>query len=186
MSEKIEKTEKIWKEYQKKLYQFIQKRVQNHTIAEDLLQDVFLKIFNKVETLQNEQKLQSWLYQITRNTLLDYFRSHSKEENYENILEVQSHETEETAQQEIAECLKPMIEQLPEPYKKALIRSDFENIPQKEMAQEEGLSLSGMKSRIQRSRTLLQEELLACCRFELDVRGKIIDYEKKQNDCSNC
>src|SRR5438067_13877976 len=68
-------TEKVWEEFNIGLKQFILKRVPEEQSAEDILQEVFLKIHTHINTLRNQEKLQSWMYQITRNAIYDYYRS---------------------------------------------------------------------------------------------------------------
>ncbi|MFO7869584.1 MAG: sigma factor [Bacteroidales bacterium] len=68
------KTELIWNELYHDLERFIFSRVKEREITNDILQDVFIKIHTNIETLTNESKLSSWMYQISRNTIHDYFR----------------------------------------------------------------------------------------------------------------
>src|SRR5258708_19822148 len=69
-------TEKIWEEFHPRIKQFILKRIPDEHNAEDLLQEVFLKIHARIDTLRDEEKLQSWMYQIARNVIADYYRQH--------------------------------------------------------------------------------------------------------------
>jgi RNA polymerase sigma-70 factor (ECF subfamily) len=54
---------------------FIRTRVADDSSAEDILQEVFLKIHQHIETLKDVKKLDSWIYQITRHTMIDFYRS---------------------------------------------------------------------------------------------------------------
>ncbi len=74
--------ETIWKEYHHKLFGFIRKRVNDKFIAEDILQDVFIKILNKIDTLREDSKIQNWLYQLTRNAIIDYYRVNKIKEGF--------------------------------------------------------------------------------------------------------
>src|SRR6202051_4350002 len=67
-------TEQLWDAFHEPLQQFIRRRVSNEATAEDVLQDVFLKIHQRVETLKDVKKLESWIYQITRNPIIDSYR----------------------------------------------------------------------------------------------------------------
>jgi RNA polymerase sigma-70 factor (ECF subfamily) len=75
--------------------------------------------------------------------------------------------------------LRATIETLPEEYADALRRVELEGQSQKDAARELGLSYSGMKSRVQRGRALLQQALLRCCAVERDVRGRVIDWSPR-------
>src|SRR6266487_2476947 len=69
-------TERVWEEFHPKLKQFVLRRIQDEQSGEDIIQDVFLKIHTRIDTLRNEEKLQSWIYQIARNAIADYYREH--------------------------------------------------------------------------------------------------------------
>ena len=75
----------IWKDLHQELQKFIFFKVKNKQISEDILQDVFLKIQLQVHTLKDSSKLTSWVYQITRNTILDHFRKENNLSSIENI-----------------------------------------------------------------------------------------------------
>lgn len=68
-------TEETWERFHAPLFAFIRARVADDATAEDLLQDVFVKIYQQIETLKEAKKRESWVYQITRNTIIDYYRS---------------------------------------------------------------------------------------------------------------
>lgn len=69
-----------------------------------------------------------------------------------------------------------MVATLPSSSRTALVLTDLEGMTQREAAERSGLSLSGMKSRVQRARRQLKETFLECCRIELDRRGGIVDF----------
>ena len=160
----------IWEKYNVQLYKFIKKRVSNEQDAEDILQEVFIKIQKNIGCLKNDSKMKGWIYKIARNTIIDYYRKSNK--NYVNI---ELHENIEnsaedklTANAEIALCLKEMIDCLPKIYKQAIILTKYQNITQKELGKKVGISVSGAKSRVQRGRKRLKEMLLNCCYLEID------------------
>ncbi len=72
-----------------------------------------------------------------------------------------------------------MIEELPEPYRQAPLMTEYQGLTQKQLAESQGLSLSGAKSRVQRAREKLRDMLLQCCHFEFDRRGGIVDYYER-------
>lgn len=180
----------LWEELSIPLANFIKKRVPIETDAEDILQEVFIKIHNSIEDLKDDRKIHAWVYRITRNAIVDYYRK-SKPNHSIELSEVSYDLTTDSCEDltlnlEIAACLKTMIESLPEKYKQALLLTGFENLTQKELSEKTGLSLSGAKSRVQRGRKLLQQMLLGCCHVELDRCGNIIDYQHKSSDCKYC
>lgn len=185
----VSQTEMIWNEFGERLRAFILKRVRDEAVAADLLQDVFLKIHARVAMLRESEKLRAWLYQITRNAIHDYYRRRQPlqelpEELPEALVAPAAPEPE--AWIELAQCVQPLLQQVPEPYREALNLSDLQGLTQQEVAQRQGLSLSGAKSRVQRGRAKLKAALLACCALEFDRRGKVTDYGRCQSDCQAC
>lgn len=175
----MEITESIWLEYKAKLTIFIRKHV-NGDLAEDLLQEVFIKVHLHIGSLKDQTKLESWLYQITRNVITDFYRKHKENAPLPDWLEQETPEPTEVIRQELAHCLTPMIQQLPDKYRQAVYLSEIENKGQKDIAESEGISISGAKSRVQRGRALLKEHFDACCDFELNSNNQVISYTKKK------
>ena len=181
-------TDQIWQKFSDRLRLFILRRVRSEHDTEDILQDVFWKIHNNLHTLKHGDKLEAWIYQIARNKIIDYYRHEAKSPS--DISEMPEPGTEPAAAEdrleEVVACLKPMIDDLPEKYRQAVVLTEYENLTQKEMSQKLGLSLSGAKSRVQRAREKLKGTLLACCHFEFDRRGNILDYQPKEQNCRYC
>ena len=182
----LENTEMVWKEYHENLLGFIRSRVGDFAAAEDILQDVFVKIYSKIDTLKQNAKLKGWIYQITRNAIIDYYRSHKIMHELPDTLTAPEIDKNEISRRDIESCLVPMIQNLPDTYREAVMLSEIEGETQKDVAEKQGLSLSGAKARVQRGRKMLKEMLLGCCRFEFDHQGNIMDYDTKGSDCNHC
>jgi len=181
-------SESIWAEFSTPLKSFIKKRVKNDQDVDDILQDVFYKIHNGISSLKEADKIHAWVYSITRHALSDFYRSRKNESDITRFpVDIISDSDDKlTANIEIAQCLIPMINHLPEKYKQAIILTEFQNLSQKELSGRMGLSVSGAKSRVQRARLKLTEMLLGCCHLEFDRLGKVIDYKHKCSDCKFC
>jgi len=95
-------------------------------------------------------------------------------------------ESDESAEQELAGCLAPLLATLQPRYRQALTLAEVEGLPQREIAAREGLSLSGAKSRVQRARRMLHEALVSCCQIEVDRRGGVVAYETRGDGCEPC
>lgn len=178
----------IWEEFNVPLKRFIMKRVENEQDADDILQDIFIKIYNNIESLMDDNKIHGWIYSITRNTIIDYYRKNNKKYEIIELPEnIESFTEEELSFNfEIAYCLKNMINKLPDIYKQAILLTEFQNMTQKELSKKMGISLPGAKSRVQRGRKKLKEMLLDCCRLEMDRRGNIVEYKHKSHKCKYC
>ena len=178
---------KIWEEFSIPLKGFISKRISNTQDVDDVLQDVFIKIYNNADSIKDDMKIHAWIYRITRNAIADYYRKKATVE----MVELPDDLTDENAEEvsfngEIAACLKTMIKSLPEKYKEAVILTEFQNLTQKELSEKMGLSLSGAKSRVQRGRGKLKQMLLGCCHLEFDRLGNVINYKHRSDDCKYC
>ncbi|HET8844466.1 MAG TPA: RNA polymerase sigma factor SigZ [Ktedonobacteraceae bacterium] len=179
-------TEQAWEAFHTPLHQFIRRRVADEATAEDLLQEVFLKIHQQGANLRDTRRLESWMYQITRHLIVDYYRSHhhlttTLEEG--EVLDLPEELPDEDIVSELLPCIRAMVLALPEQDRQALILTEYQGLTQKELGERLGLSFSGAKSRVQRARERLKQELLACCHFELDRRGHILDYYPHCNCC---
>jgi RNA polymerase sigma-70 factor (ECF subfamily) len=179
-------SEEVWQEYHSRLRGFINSRISDVTTADDIFQNVFLKMHTGLGSVKDETKLQSWLYQIARNAVIDYYRSQRHAVDIPESFTYSEIDAGEKVTEELSECLKPMIQLLPENYRDAVIMSELKGLRQKEVAKALGISLSGAKSRIQRGRALLKKMLAECCRLEFDHRGRLCDYERKSGDCKTC
>lgn len=177
----------LWQEHHDALLAFIHSRVPDRVASSDILQEVFLKILTRLSTLNDQDKLQSWLYQIARNSITDHYRQRRIEmlESLEDTPEALPED--DSAMRHMESCLRPMILSLPPLYREALLLSEIEGLSQKELALRLGISYSGAKSRVQRGRVLLRKVLTDCCTFELDRYGKILDYHPNPKPpCKDC
>ncbi len=181
-----EKFENIWNNFYEYLSGFVEKRIYDIELKEDCLQEIFIKINNGLPSLKNDNKLESWIFQIARNTIIDFNRQKEKQRSAQIIRQDLEIEINDSKNTEIAECIVPFIKQLPLKYSEPLMLYEIEGLSQKEISRKENISLSGAKSRIQRGRLKLKNALNECCKFELDRRGNILDYSTKQNNCNNC
>jgi len=181
----IDITEHAWYTLHEPLRAFFRKRVRSEEAVEDLLQDVFLRIHLYADTLREEDKLESWIYQIVRHRVTDYYRRQKpvvslEEVDQDTFLEAMP---EEDVQAELAPSVAAMVHALPEPYREALYLTEYQGLSQRDLATRLGLSFSGAKSRVQRAREKLRQLLLDCCHFEFDRLGRVIDYQPR---CACC
>jgi len=171
------KTEAIWTKFSHQLKHFILKRVSDESVADDILHDVFKKIHSHIGTLKDDTKVESWIYQITRNTIIDHYRTQKITEDIPHDIPVPEKIPEKIDIKTGYTSVKAIIETLPQPYAQALLLTEFEGLTQKELAQRLEISVSGAKSRVQRARKMLKTKLDECCRIEFDSHGTIVDYQ---------
>ena len=178
-------TEKIWNDFNKELKGFILQKVRDESVADDILQDVFIKIINNEDKVSKANSLQQYIYGIARNAVYDHFRNTTYTENFDEIKEPFSEKESESLNTTIAECcIKPFIKQLPGKYQTALHKTEFEGLSQKDLAKKLNISYSGAKSRVQRGREKLKEMILNCCAYQTDIYGNLMEPEEDKN--CNC
>ena len=176
----------IWIKYYDVLFKFILKRVSDKAATEDILQNVFMKIISNIEALQDSTKLKNWLFQITRNTIIDHFRESKTTESISTSLAEEDNETNEAIMEEVGSWIVPFISRLPKKYQEALIFTEIRGMSQKDLANHLGISYAGAKSRVQRGRAMLKKELTQCCIFHTDIYGNILDVNHRTSECNHC
>lgn len=178
----------VLEEMEMPLKSFVRKHIANEQDVEEITQDVLLKIFNGVNSLKDNSKIQAWIYRITRNAIIDYYRKNNKPIGVVELNEEVEEKSceDQNSNKEIAGCLKAMIENLPDNYKQAILLIELNHLTHKELGELLGISTSGAKSRVQRARKMLKEMLTSCCSLEFDSMGNIIDYRHNMIDCKYC
>jgi len=176
----------IWNEYHEKLHRFIENRVKDKFLADDILQEVFIKIYSRIDTLKDTDKLQSWMFQITRNALIDHYRKFKNVEELSDENISTDWDTNDTEKKDLSACLLSLINSLPTKYSEALVMSEIDGLKQKEVADKQGLSLSNAKIRVQRGRVMMKELLTEGCQWEFDRLGRITDFNEKNGKCNAC
>ena len=190
----------VWQQFRAGLRSFIAKRIANEADVDDILQEVFLRMHRRIHSLKDPRRVVSWVYQITRRTVIDHYRvqGHRREVLVGLGTEVEaagmgsappfvsrSSDSVEL-RTDLSGCVRPMIERLAKEYREALALVELEGLTQRAAAAQLGLSLSGMKSRIQRGRKQLKQMLDDCCIIELDPRHGMIDHKLRDGGCNPC
>ncbi len=172
----------IYNELGENLKLFIYKHIKNEHDTEDLFQEVFIKIHNKITSLNDNSKLHSWVYQITRNTIIDFKRKKDVNLIEGDIPDLSYIETESDETLKLG--LRIIINSLPKIYSEILILNNYENMKNKEISDKLNITASAVKSRLFRARKEFKNRLLEFCHFELDIYNSVIDY--KPTDCFIC
>lgn len=180
-------TAPLWDQFAAPLRSFLAKRAPREVDVEDLLQDVFLRIQAQLPTLRDAQRVDAWIFQIARNVVADSFRKRSRREQLTQRdggvdPAVSAGEDEQpSAEGELITCLASLIAQLPQPYRHAIELTELRGVTQVEAAGLLGLSISGMKSRVQRGREHLKRVIHGACVVETDVRGRVIGCDPRED-----
>lgn len=174
----------LWEQYSRRLLAFIRGRVWDDAEAEDILQEVFIRIHRHLCCLPDWEKPEAWFYQIARNLIIDHYRQRRNLGEIPDDLPAEPDpegpaRLEDDPEAELALSLADMVAELPEPYRQALLLTEYQGLSQKQLAESLGISLSGAKSRVQRARQKLREMLLNCCHFIFDRRGGVVEYYQR-------
>jgi len=175
----------IWNNFQKELRTYILHRTKNSSATDDILQEVFVKVTQKITLLNQTENLRQYLFAMVKNAMTDYYRQQKLVLPEEAIPDVEdTSEATNSLNKVIAECcVRPFINRLAPKYKEALLLSELEELPQTELAEKLGISYSGAKSRVQRGREQLKEQLLQCCQIESDKYGNLTDMKSNKCGC---
>ena len=179
-------TTEVWETFHAQLRAFIGARVGASADADDILQNVFVKIHTHIHTLRKQDRLATWVYQITRNAIIDSYRARHPHQSMPAELGAWDAPQESDPATQIGEYLRILVNGLAPKYRTAIILAEYNGLTSEELGRRLGLSVSGAKSRLQRARSQLRKQLLDCCRFEFDHAGNLLDYEPNPNCCAEC
>jgi RNA polymerase sigma-70 factor, ECF subfamily len=184
--------EAIWRELHDGLIGFIERRVRSRDIAEDILQEVMLRIHRQADGIERAEAVGAWVHAIARNAITDHYRSAQVRREVATGREIDPERADEPEAEapdvrgELAACVAPLLARLPPSYREALTLTELEGLTQVAAAHRLGISVSGAKARVQRGRAQLKEVLLDCCHVELDRRGGITEYHARGGSCQRC
>ena len=187
MSDAPLSTERLWELLSDRLRGFLARRVADASLVDDLLQETFVRIHKGLDGLGDEQRIEPWVFQIARNVAIDHRRSYEAvvmEQDARASLDGPDLGEGGDLNDVVRDWLPGMIDRLPEPFRHAVRLYELERVPQQEIADRMGISLSGAKSRVQRGREKLKSLLFDCCSFEQDRLGNVIGISR--NDGGAC
>jgi RNA polymerase sigma-70 factor, ECF subfamily len=161
------------------LRRYLRRRVRDPAVVEDLIQDIFVKAVAAIAARRAPSNLAGWLYAAARNAVVDFYRSARPGiVPLEEDLPDMKHADDQQLHQQLATCLRPLALQLPPIYRDTLIATDFEGKTMQSLADEQDVSLSAIKSRASRARSMLKDKLLDCCHVETSA-GLVVDYHRR-------
>lgn len=145
-----------------------------------MIGDILLRIHRTVGTVDDRDRLSHWVSRVARNAVIDEYRraGRAREQLVSDPFDVVEGPEEERpeALEDLAGCLRPLLDGLVPEQRRAVEMIDLDGMQQEAAARVEGVSVSGMKSRVQRGRRRLKELLGQCCAFTLDARGLPMEY----------
>ncbi len=174
-----------YRDLEARLRPFVARRMSTPDDVDDVVQDVFLRMHRSLPELRDEQRFGPWVYQVARSAIAEHRRARARHPlvSGEPAKPAPEHDDDRAVEQELVTYMAPFVAQLPSPYREALTLTELEGLTQKAAADMLGVSLSGLKSRVQRGRERLRALLDDCCEIALDGRGRVIECQPRRPDC---
>ncbi|WP_116996132.1 sigma-70 family RNA polymerase sigma factor [Desertimonas flava] len=181
----------LWAEVGASIERFVRRRINDPHQADDVVADVMLRIHQHLGALDDRERVTAWVFRITRNAITDHYRRTGRrrevltadiEPDADPSADAWLDDQDATLSQ-LAACIRPLVHALPADYRRALELTDFEGHTQLDAAQIEGISLSGMKSRVQRGRRQFATLVKQCCDVTTDSRGELVDFNMRADGC---
>jgi RNA polymerase sigma-70 factor, ECF subfamily len=180
----------IAEHFRTEIFAYIRGKVGDSATADDLTQETFVKVGNALAKGTEPEHFRGWLFQIARNTIIDFVKktprfvpleesdAPNKAENPE-ILDPVDNEF----RKRLFSYALTVIETLPADDREALTLTEIDGLSREELASELGISLTAAKSRVQRARAKLRKAVEECCRLVTDPYGRVIDWKKRETPC---
>jgi len=188
----------VYNEFHEKIGRYVERMVGKDE-AEDVTQEVFVKVDKGMEGFKGESSLSTWIYKIATNAALDKIRSRSFQEGAKRVsLDAPGDETggegicvetsltaeREAIRNEMNECIREYVDKLPENYRTVIILSELKDLKNQDIAEVLGISLDTVKIRLHRARARLKEEFEAGCEFYRDEDNELA-CDRKSEDSEN-
>jgi RNA polymerase sigma-70 factor, ECF subfamily len=168
----------IYDQYYQRVRKFILHTVRNEWVADDLVQETFIRINHNLDNVRDAAKLQAWIFRIAHNICRDYFRQQGKtaslgldEISQEPELAKAPTSQKELEQGQMRTCVFGLVNHLPESLRSVIILSDISEFSQREIAEILGITVDNVKIRLHRARKKLKALLEEHCVFEVDERN---------------
>ncbi len=157
---------------------FVERRVAPHDV-DDVMQEILQRVHAGADDLDDDTRFVAWLHRVARNAIIDHHRRDARRDARHEAFAAEPRDDaaeQADAVASLSRFVRAFIEMLPTPYREALQLTELDGLTMREAAEREGVSISGMKSRVQRGRRLLRELFEACCEIALDARGRVVEY----------
>jgi RNA polymerase sigma-70 factor, ECF subfamily len=168
-----------WKELEARLRPYVARRVASPCDVDDVVQEVFVRIHRGLGALRDGESFGGWVYRIAERAVVDHQRMRSRHP----LSPAAPPETSEPAapangdglEGELTECVALFVARLPSPYREAVTLTELQGMTQRDAADMLGISVSGMKSRVQRGRDRIRRMFEECCEMSVDARGRVVE-----------
>lgn len=178
-----------WKELEQKLRPYLARRVASPADIDDLLQDIFVRLHQGLTELRDEERFGGWVYRVANSAVVDRARRRSRAPQAVDTDDIAAGDlphvgvvAEDELQSDLGECVALFVSRLSSPYREAVTLTEIQGLTQREAAEMLDISLSGLKSRVQRGREKIRQMFEECCQISVDCRGRVIQCEARDLD----
>jgi RNA polymerase sigma-70 factor (ECF subfamily) len=170
---------------------FVRRRVNDPHHADDVVAEVMMRIHQNLASLDDRERVTAWVFRIARNAITDHYRRIARrrevvaaapDDGVDSGADAWLDDQAATLA-ELASCIRPLVDALPGDYRRALVLTDLEGHSQVDAARMEGISVSGMKSRVQRGRRQFATLVKQCCDVTTDSRGELVEFRPRPDGC---
>jgi len=172
-----------WRDIEGRLRPYVARRVASAAEVDDIVQEILVRIHGGLASLHDGERFGGWVYRIAERTIADSMRARAR------VPVAQVAELPRNAstgaddgadlQLDLGECVALFVARLPSPYREAITLTELQGLTQKEAGEMLGVSLSGMKSRVQRGREKIRGMFEECCQISVDCRGRVLECESR-------
>lgn len=174
-----------WRDIEARLRPYVARRVASAAEVDDIVQEILVRIHRGLASLHDGERFGGWVYRIAERAIADSARARARAPLAQDV-ELSADAgggagADEAAdlQLDLGECVALFVARLHSPYREAITLTELQGLTQKEAAEMLGVSVSGMKSRVQRGREKIREMFEECCQISVDCRGRVVECESR-------
>jgi RNA polymerase sigma-70 factor, ECF subfamily len=177
-----------WRELEARLKPYVARRVASQADADDVVQEVFVRLHRGLDGLRDGERFGPWVYRIAEHAVADHLRARARhpirphDEAAVAAEPASARDGDAELDADLAECLALFVARLRSPYREAITLTELEGLTQKDAGEMLGVSLSGMKSRVQRGREQLRRMFEECCELSVDARGHVVECTPRSSN----
>ncbi|HKY40286.1 MAG TPA: sigma-70 family RNA polymerase sigma factor [Polyangiaceae bacterium] len=179
-----------WHELQRHLRPYVARRLASSADVDDLVQEILLRLHQGGDALRDSESFGGWVYRVAQSTIVDRVRAERRQPRVA-IADAGDLSDTDAGQEQAADalrshmtrCLALFVSQLVSPYREAITLTELQGLTHRQAAEVLGISLTAMKSRVQRGRDKLRSMFEECCSISSDARGRVVACDPHARSC---
>ena len=178
-----------WDALAEDVRRYVHRRIADAHAAEDVAQDVFVKLARQLQAAPPDGPLHAWVFRVARNAVVDHHRARRTGSRLPEDVAAPDEAAAGTPDAApLFASFRRFVHALPSEQREAILLTEYDGLTQQQLAQRLGIPVSTVKSRVQRGRKRLLQLLHDCCTFEFDRRGRLLDWQRRPGGggCGDC